>query len=306
MAESFGGVDAVYKVQYQDNVMLALQQKESRLEKCYSFIPNMKGVAMQAVELVGASEARLDAPTDSPTPNINPGHKGIYVKPRRLDWGRTIPSTTEIKAAVDYQSVYVQEGTSAIRRGKDRLLASALYGPRLVVTDESMIGAPTAIPFDLASQQIAVNYGMGSNTSLTVKKLVHAVAKLGKAEVDIDNEPLWCIITFDENESLYAELQVTSKDYRNKAQFDEKRVMSFMGINFEYYNGLPLDATSGYRRCPLFAKSGMHYGDAMPIRTQIEKNPAMQYQPHPYIEHWAGATRSEDAKVVDILCVPQS
>lgn len=303
MAENYGGVDAVHKITYQDNVQLALQQKESRLEKTMNFIPGLKGVAMQAVELVGASEARVDAPTDTPTPNINPGHKGIYVKPRRLDWGRTIPSTTEIRTAVNYDSIYVQEGTSAIRRGKDKILASGIFGPRLVVTDESMIGAPTVVPFDTAAQQIPVNYGTGGNTSLTVKKLVRAITILGKAEVDIDNEPIWCIITFEENEALYSELQVTSKDYRSKAQFDEKRVMSFMGINFEYYNGLGLNG-AGYRRIPLFAKSGMHYGDAMPIRTMIERNPAMQYQPHPYMEHWAGATRSEDAKVVDILCTP--
>jgi hypothetical protein len=35
--------------------------------------------------------------------------------------------------------------------------------------------------------------------------------------------------------------------------------------------------------------------------TRAEPNPAKKYRIHPYIETWVGATRCEDAKVVEIL-----
>lgn len=299
MTQQFGPIEAVHKVRYNDNVMLALQRKLSIFRPAFSVIANVVGVETQAVELIGKSQAQRNAPNNAPTPNIPPSHAGIWVKPDRLTWGRTIPTSTTILAATQYDSLYVQEGAAAMRRGEDEIMAEKFFGPRLVKQDET--GLYTVVPFDTANQQIAVNYGAGANTGLTVKKFVAAHSKMIDAQVDIDHEETFCAITGKQNEALYGELQVTSKDYRNKAVFEDKRVVQFMGVTLLTYSDLPKDG-SGYRRIPFWVKSGMHVGDAMPLTTSIERNPAMQYQPHPFMEEWIAATRSEDEKVIEILC----
>lgn len=297
MADTYGPIEAVHKTTYQANVELAIQQKLPKLLPHTSPINDLKGKEMQAVELVGSSEAQEDAPHSTDTPDIPPRHLGIYVKPRRIIWGRSIPSETSIKAAVDYQSTYVQEGAAAVVRSRDKFLSEAAFGPRYIKYEED--GIPVSVAFDTTNRQIAVNYGAGSDTGLTVKKIVRGLTLLEAAEVDIDSEELILWHSAAQNESLYAELQVTSKDYRDKAVFEDKRVREFMGIKLVSYQKLPV--ASSVRTCLLYCKSGLHSGDAMPVTTQIERNVAKQYQPHPFMETWLGSTRSEDEKFVQIL-----
>lgn len=298
--QTYAPVDAVYKTMYATNVELAEKQATPKFEKYFNYIPGLKGRQMQAVELVGPSEAILDAPEQAPTPNIPPAHAGIWVRPRRAIWGRLIPNSTAIKAAVDYNSIYVQEGAVAVRRGKDKIHFAAILGPRLVVQDENA-DVPVAIPFDTANQQLPANYGAAGAVGLTVKKFVGVMEKFQANGVDVDAEQIAALITAKQNSDLYNELQFTSKDYRNRAVFEEKRVMEFMGCKLLPHQDLPF-ATAGVRRCPFFCKSGMHYGDAMPIATSIERDPSYQYEVRPFIETWTGATRSLDKYVVDVLC----
>lgn len=297
MADTYGPIEAVHKTTYAANVQLALQQKQAKLVPLTTAIPNVKGKQMQAVELVGSSDAQEDAPHSTDTPDIPPKHEGIYVKPRRIIWGRTIPSETDIKAAVDYSSTYVQEGAAAVQRSRDKFVSEAAFGARLIQYEED--GVPVAISFD-ANRNVAVGYGAASDSGLTVKKIVRALAMLEAAEVDLDSEELILWHSAWQNESLYGELQVTSKEYRDKAVFEGKRVTEFMGIRLVSWQKLPV--ASSVRTCLLYCKSGLHSGDAMPLTTQIERNANKQYQPHPFMETWLAATRSEDEKFVQIFC----
>lgn len=298
MPGPYGDVTAAHKLTYNENVMLALQQMDSRFEQSFSFIPGLKGKDMQAVELIGTSEAQEDLGDTQATPNIAPKHSGIHVRPRRISWGRSIPDSTAVLAAIDYQSPYVQEGAAAMRRGKDKRLAEAIFGPRLVAATDFALPTPVVFP---TSQRLAVDYGAAGPVGLTFKKLVGAIQRLIDAEVNVDYEDLWCPITGKQNENLYNELQVTSADYTKKTVLEGKTVKEFMQIKFFTYTQLPRDVNN-YRRVPLYCKSGLHYGDAMPMKTMIERNPALQYQLHPFMDMWVGATRSEDEKVVEILC----
>lgn len=301
MPGPYGDVTAAHKLTYNENVMLALQQMDSRFERTFSFIPGLKGKQMQAVELIGTSEAILDGADNRPTPNIPPKHNGVHVLPRHVEWGRSIPNSTAVLSAIDYQSSYVQDGASAMRRGKDVILSQALFGPRLV--SSTQFEAPVAVPFP-TSQRIAVDVGGAGPVGLNVEKITAAIEKLIDAEVDVDNEELWMPLSGRQNRNLYKELQVVSSDYRGTKKapvFDGKTVREFMGINFFTYTKLPRDA-AGHFRVPLYCKSGMHYGEGMPLTTMIERNPAQQYQLHPYMDMWVGATRSEDEKLVEILC----
>lgn len=301
MADTFGPIDAVHKTTYAANVALALQMKGPKLVPLTTPIPDVSGEQLQVVELVGSSNAIRNAPDNSETPNIAPKHLGIYVQPQKISWGRTIPTSTEIKAAVDFTSTYVQEGALAVQRERDLIVMEAAFGPRMVKNLGQTF--PTGIAFDTATRRMVIDYGStGTNTGLVVKKIVGAIKMLRKANVDVDMEDLILLHSAQQNEDLYDQLQVTSKDYVDQAVFNKKTVSSFMGVQLVNYEKLPY-LSAGQRRCMLYCKSGLHSGDAKPLTTQIERNVQMSYQPHPYMETWLAATRSEDDKFVEILCL---
>jgi hypothetical protein len=79
-----------------------------------------------------------------------------------------------------------------------------------------------------------------------------------------------------------------------------RQVLSILNVTIIPSEKLPnLDADT--HRAAMGCKSGMMQGDFSPIMTRAEPNPAKKYRIHPYIETWVGATRCEDAKVVEIL-----
>jgi hypothetical protein len=301
----YGPIDAVYQQRYADNVRLQVQLTRDPFDGAYEIIPNARGREIQAVDLVGKSECLFDQPDDAPTPNIPPSHEGIYAQPRKMNWGRLIKRGDEIKAAVDFQSIYVREGAAALVRGKAKLLAAALVGPRLIRNDNT--GAINSVPYDQTNRVIANNYqygGGGATAGLTVQKWIKAMEMLGKTDLDVDTEDLTAAMTMKENTDLYNQLQVTNMLYVNRAQFEEKTVKVFMGVRIKIYNYLPMDPTGAYRQIPMWARSGLHWGDFEPLATFLERNPSLNFQPHAYLEQWGGATRSEDEKVVLINCDP--
>lgn len=302
MAEEYGPIEAVWKTTYRENVKLAEMQLTEPLEERMTFIPEFRGFEMQVLELVGPTDARMDGPESSATPIFLPGVAGIWVRPRRTDWGTTVARSIAMKTLTDYQSKYVQGGVTAIRKARrNNILIPAFFADRLIKKTAGEYDAPVRVPFDTAAQQVPANYGGGGASGLTVDKLVKAIEIFQAAEIDVDMEEITLGVTARQNTNLYDELQFTSKDFRDKAVFEKKRVAEFMGIRFMNLQNLPKDG-NGYRRCPLWCKSGMHYGEPMPLTTFLERDMSLQYQARPYIDSWYAATRSEDKYVVDILC----
>lgn len=298
MPDTYGPIEASYKIRYSDNVQLAVQQLDSRFTDCFTMMPGVSGKMLQAVELIGTSDAMIDTAEAAPTPDIPAKHEGIFVKPRRAIWGRVIKQGDKLQAATDYTSPYVQEGAGAIIRARDNILSQALLGPRLIKNSESDV--PVSVAFDTANRTIANNYKAGGAVGMTVSKWVGALTKLGLTDLDLDAQDIYCAMDMRQNEDLFGQLQVTSKDYVNRAVFQDKFVREFMGVKIKIFNRLSKSGSD--RECVFWAKSGMHWGEAMPLEKHLERNPAIEYRPHAFMETWFAATRSEDEKVVRVLC----
>lgn len=299
----YGPIDAVTKQAYSDNVQLQVQLLTNKFENAFEVIPNLQGREMQAVELIGTSEAQLDFPTSVAQERILPKHEGIYVYPRRITWPRTIPSDYRIKMLRDYSSPYAREGAAAIARARAKIIAAAITGPRYLRNDNT--GVINTVAYDLANRVIANNYqfgGGGASSNMTVQKFIKGLEYLGITNLDLDVEDIFCAMTFKQNTALYQALQVTNEQYVGRYQLMDKFVRNFMGVNIIIYNPLPLDPTNTYRACPMWAKSGVHFGDAQPLTTNMDRNPSLQYQIDIFMENWVGATRSQDEKVVIINC----
>jgi hypothetical protein len=110
------------------NIQLALQEHNDQFTPFFTPITEQVGKQLRVLDLVGDSEAREDAPEGGPTPDIEVNHEPVWVRPKRFDWGKTLKVEDQIKALTDYRSPYVQGGTLAIVRKRNRMHAAALSG----------------------------------------------------------------------------------------------------------------------------------------------------------------------------------
>lgn len=300
MPDTFGNITAAEKLQYGDIMRLQVQQTESKLLRAVSPL-TMKGKDFQAVEIFGKQEAQIDAPERSESPDMRSSHLGIWVRPKRITTGGLLSRGEAIRVCTDVQAPLVKSWAAAHNRAKDAIIAAAFFGVRRIKATESDV--PSDVAF--AGSAVPVNYaygGGGSNSGLTVPKIIRGLTLMGVTDFDVDMANIKIAMTMKQNEDLYNDIKVISKDYQNRTQLDDKFVRSLMGIECLIYNGMPTDG-SGYRRVALFAEEGMHAGNAGDGIRRVGENPAREFQVQIFNEDYFGATRSEDEKVVEIKCL---
>jgi hypothetical protein len=289
-----GTVTDTHRITYRENFKLALQEKKDQFSDSFEYVGDLKGKQVQVTDIIGTIEARLDAPEGGDTPDLEGTHEPVWMRPRRIDWGKIIKKEDQIKALTDYKSPYIQAGVNGVIRQKNKLLAGAIFGPRL-------IGNEVPVSTAWNGSTVAVDFGSaGTPNRMSVPKILHAMRYLEDAEIDPELEQLYLAMDPQENEELYNDITFVSKDYRNKAVFEEKRVKEILGMPIMVTKRIAdYDATTS--TAALYAKSGMAWGPATALEINSKPNPAKQYREHPYIEQWLAATRTEDAKAVKIL-----
>lgn len=284
-----------YVMQFASNIELLLQQKGSKLRgfvnegsyigKQASPVDQIGAIAMQSVTSRFQPIGRVDAPVDR-----------RWVFPSDFDLPQLIDKFDKLRLLTDPESSYVQNAVFAAGRQYDDLIIDAFFGT--AKTGEQG-GTSTTFP---AANQIAVNFGSSSNVGLTVAKLKEGKKKLMAAEVDIDMDPLCCVVTAEQHDDLLAEAQIINTDYNDRPVLVDGKISRFLGINFVHCERLDTDGSS-YRRVPLFAKSGMHLGIWNDIDTDIDRRKDLQGHPwQAYLCMTAGATRLEEGKTIEIKC----
>jgi len=280
--------------QYSTNIQLLLQQKGSKLRDAVT-VNSYVGKAAKAVEQVGAVEPVKNQSRHSDTPLISTPADARWVYPNDYDWADLIDDQDKLRMLIDPTSSYVQNGVYALGRAQDKEIIAGLFG-----SSNTGENGSTAVAFPSA-QQIAATVGSSAATGLNIAKLREAKKKLMAANVDIDNDPLYVAITAAEHDALLNEAQVISLDYNAKPVLVDGKVTSFMGFQFIHTELLTTDA-SGYRRIPVWAKSGMHLGMWNDIKTSIDRRPDKRNAYQVYVTGTYGATRLEEKKVVEIKC----
>ena len=120
------------------------------------------------------------------------------------------------------------------------------------------------------------------------------------AEVDVDNEPLFCAIGAQQHDDLLGETQAVSLDFTNRPVLVDGRIKAFMGFNFLDSQRLALSGSN--RTVVCWAKSGLHLGIWGDINVQISDRADKSYSTQVYVKETIGATRVEEEKVVAITC----
>lgn len=284
-----------YVQQYSSNIQLKLQQRGSKLRglvmegshigKQASPVDQFDSIAMQSVTSRFQPIGRVDAATDR-----------RWVFPSDFDLPQLIDHFDKLRLLTNPESSYVQNAVYAAGRKMDDLIIDALFG-----TSKTGETGATSTTFP-AANQVAVNFGSSSNVGLTVAKLKEAKRLLMSFEVDLDFDPLTCIVTADQHDDLLGEAQIISTDFNDRPVLVDGRITRFLGINIIHCERLDVDANS-YRRVPVYAKSGMYLGLWNDMNTDISQRKDLQGMPwQAYLFMTAGATRLEENKTVEIKC----
>jgi hypothetical protein len=281
--------------QYTTNVSLLLQQKGSKLRNSVT-VGSYTGKAAKAVEQVGPVTAQKRTTRHGDTPLISTPADARWVFPTDYEWADLIDDQDKLRMLIDPQSSYAQNGAYALGRAIDDEIITGIFG-----TNKTGENGTTNTVFDTSGQRVAVNHGATGNVGLTVAKLREAKRILMKNEVDIDNEQLFVIITAKQHDDLLNEAQTISLDYNTRPVLVDGRISAFMGFNFIHCERLPA-TTDPYRRAVAYAKSGVHLGMWNDISTMISQRDDKGYATQVYVKGTFGATRTEEKKVVDILC----
>jgi Phage capsid protein len=294
-----GPITDAHLLTFQKNIELAVQQKTSKLENAFTFQGGLSGRNMMMLELIGSTEAVENLGRGADTPDIENAVEPVWIAPHQHVWGKIMELEDTIKAMTNFNSEFVQAGAAAMVRRKDRRLKTAIFGARVIGKD----GATTSA---WAGSTVAA--GIGSTDDATaigfnVRKIIRAKRYLQEAQVEIDEEELFCTANAKEMEDLYRDLTYINKDYRDKAVLDGKQVREILDVKIIPADGAAAqadyDGTTSV--VALWCKSGMRWGPFSPLRSEAPLRADKLNRPHPHMEEWLGATRTEDVKAVKIL-----
>lgn len=287
-----------YVSQFSTNLELLLQQKGSRLRSAVT-VGNYKGKAASPVDQIGAIAMQPVSGRFAPMGRVDAAVDRRWVYPSDFDLPQLIDSFDKLRLLTDPQSSYVQNAVNAAGRKQDELILAAAIGT--AKTGET--GATsTVLP---SAQKVAVNFGSAADAGLTVAKIREGKRLLMKGNVDLETDPLFMPIGSEQHDNLLAEAQIISMDYNDKPVLVEGKIVRFLGVNFIHTELAVATAqqSSGDALIPMWAKSGMHLGIWNDVVTDISQRKDIQSLPwQAYVAMTMGATRLEEAKIVQIAC----
>jgi hypothetical protein len=285
-------INVAFVEQYRANVEHLLQEKGSKLRKAVmTSTHNGKGAV--AVEQFGAVSAVKRTTRHADTPRIDVPQARRWVFPVDYEWADLVDDQDKLRMLIDPTSPYAEAGAMAMGRAIDDEIITAAFATSLVGENGTTSEAFGAGP---SGETVTI----GTGTGMTVQKLRLAKKLLMENFVDIDSDPLFVAMSAEQIDDLLSETQTTSLDYNTRPVLVDGKITAFMGFNFIHTERL--GTTAGERRCIAWAKSGIHLGIWGDVRSQIADRPDKSHATQVYCSVTIGATRTQNGKVIEILC----
>lgn len=290
-------IPALYVQQFSTNIQLLLQQKGSRLRSRVMSMGGHVGEQASPVDQFGLVEMQAVVGRFQPMGRTDGGNDRRWVFPSDYDLNQMVDNFDKLRLLIDPMSSYVQNAVNAAGRKYDDLIIQALFAD---AKTGQKAATTTTFP---AGNIISRTHGASSATGLTVAKLREARRRLMANEVDLESDPLTCVINSIQHDNLLAEAQIISLDYNSQPVLVDGKITRFLGIDFVHSERLAVDTANSDRMVPLFAKSGMYLGIWDDMTTKISERPDIQGVPfQAYVKMTSGATRLEEGKIMQILC----
>jgi hypothetical protein len=273
--------------QFSSNIQMLSQQMGSLLRNAVD-VETVNG-EKAFFDQVGSAAAVLRTTRHADTPLIDTPHSRRMVTMSDYEYADLIDDQDKVRLLVDPTSTYARAAAAAMGRAMDDVIISAALGTSLTGKDGT-----TSTPFD-SNNQIAVG-GAG----LTLAKLIEAKEILDSNDVD-PSIPRYIAVSPKQITNLLDDPEVTSADYNTVRALVKGELDTYVGFKFVTTNRLGLDG-SGDRRCFAWAMDGIKLAVGKEPTARIDERADKSYATQVYYCMSVGATRMEEAKVVEILC----
>jgi len=288
--------------QYNQNLMLLVQQKVSRLRQAVT-VGSYKGAQASPVDQIGSVEMQEVNDRFAAMPRVDAPADRRWVAPLDADLPQLIDTFDKLRTINDPMSGETQVAVAAANRKIDDRILTAFFAAAM-----TGVRGQTSTTFP-STQVVGVNTG-GTDSRLNVAKLEAGRQILMANEVNLEEEDIWVCIPAEDDNSLRNEIQIIDLDFNATLTFDDKGLIRrWRGFNFIHSERPAItteatdDQAGSSRAIPMWVKSGMHLGIWNDIRTNIAQRHDIRGEPwQVYTTLSCNATRIEEKKVVKIWC----
>tara|TARA_R100001082_G_scaffold35750_1_gene18699 strand:- start:688 stop:1551 length:864 start_codon:yes stop_codon:yes gene_type:complete len=279
-------VTTAFVQQYSANVQMLSQQMGSRLRDAVR-VENITG-KNAFFDQVGVATAQLRTSRHADTPQIDTPHARRRVSLADYEYADLIDDQDKVKMLIDPTSSYAMAAASAMGRAMDDVIITAALGTAF--TGET---GSTSTSFS-SDNQIA-----NGSADMSVAKLIQAKKLLDLGDVD-PSIPRYIAVGPNQVEALLNTTSVTSSDFNTVKALVQGEVDTFMGFKFIVSNRL--SKSGNIRSCFAWAEDGLALGIGKDINARIDERADKGYSTQVYYCMSVGATRMEEAKIIQIDC----
>jgi hypothetical protein len=275
-------ITTAFVQQYSANVQMLSQQMGSLLRDKVR-VESVVG-KNAFFDQVGSVTAVEKTSRHSDTPQIDTPHARRRVSLADYEFADLIDQQDKVRLLIDPTSSYAQAAAMAMGRAIDDVIITAALGT--AYTGET--GSTST------SAQSAIAHG---STGLTIAKLRTAKQTFDLGDVD-PSIPRHIIVSPKQITDLLGTTEVTSSDFNTVKALANGEINSFLGFNFIVSNRLSLSGST--RSCIAYAQDGIALAVGKDVQARIDERADKSYATQVYYCMSIGATRMEEAKVVEV------
>lgn len=303
--------------QFSANVWHLSQQKEARLK---SLVRNesLKGEAGYYDRYAAGTAPVAKTGRHSATPVSTVDHSRRKVTGVEYEDAILIDELDTLSMIHDPSSQYAKVMSMKFGRLIDDIIIEGAFA-------DAASGRTGATPVVFPSTQIVVAHD-GSTTSgvnLNVKTLRAVKSKFLSAEVDPSMKK-YLALSASQLMNMLAQTEATSSDYNVIKTLVQGEINTFMGFEFIHSERLPkyagnvtynvasgvygsgtgtiVVATNNARKCIAWCQDGLLLAIKSDVKSRISERADLSYNQQIYYCMNMGATRMEEAKVVQVVC----
>lgn len=307
MAGSFDtGLIPFYTTMFTSNLEALLQQKGSLLrglvaEGYYT------GKMASPINQIGAVSFKAPAGRFAPLDqNQTDQLYRRWIFPQFKELQQLIDTFDKLQTIVDPTSGYATGAAYAAGREWDDVLILNATAPAQLGQDASALTTENFNTTASTSQgaRVVDTYGAGATSvGMTVDKLIEGKRVLRHYHNDLDNDALTLVVGSQQEADLFKQSQVVSTDFNDRPVLTDGKLTRFFGYNIKVSERVLQTTVGSIRGCIAFVKSGMHLGIWKDVATYVDQRVDLSGRPWQlYSEIGFGATRTQQFKVIQILC----
>ena len=273
--------------QYQDSIYLLAQQMDTRLRGTVLVDTNFRG-EVKLYDQYNTDDMIEIMSEYADTPVQTPNHQRRAVFPRYFVSNTLEDPIDALQMLVDPKSAYMQAKMAAANRKTDDIIVAA-FGSTAYIGKNG-----TTTQTFTAANQIA-----SGSAGLTKAKMIQAKKLLDAAEVDVNDR----FLAYGSSQlyDLLMSTEVTNSDYNVVKTLVQGEVKTWLGFEFVRTERL-LTNGSSERLCYAYQRWAMQLAVQKEITGRVDERSDKNYAWQVYMKMCMGATRLEEARIVEIAC----